>query len=128
MMPRNTPVTVVAMIILVILLESPVESSAVSPTEYLKMRKIYSYFYQRNYQHDNKINVTLYILTDTKYLATLFRVGPIWHMGSGKFGIVLKFTGQITLDKANFKNREGDAGSIPPGLQLKRGPQSDKGP
>jgi hypothetical protein len=64
-MLRNTPATVVAMIVLMI----PLELFVFSLTGSLKMRKIYSSFYQRNYQHDNKINTILYMLTDTKYLA-----------------------------------------------------------
>jgi hypothetical protein len=68
MMLRNTPATVVVMIILMI----PLELFVFSLTRSLKMRKIYSYFYQRNYQHDNKIKATLYILTDTKYLAYVY--------------------------------------------------------
>jgi hypothetical protein len=62
MMLRNTPATVVAMIILMIMPESSVES-VVSLTESLKIRKNYSYFHQQTQNVKTTKLTRNYILT-----------------------------------------------------------------
>ena len=82
MMLRNTPATVVAMIILMIMPESSVES-VVSLTESLKIRKNYSYFHQRTQNVKttkltrNYTNYT-YIMCVYVYITTDGTVSAFW--------------------------------------------------
>jgi hypothetical protein len=83
MMLRNTPATVVAMIMLMIMPESSVESSVVSLTESLKIRKNYSYFHQRTQNVKttkltrNYTNYT-YIMCVYVYITTDGTVSAFW--------------------------------------------------